>query len=339
MKMKKYIVASIMAAALLSSGCGKFVRDELISMQVEIDRLHEKVEDIKSGLLALRNTVGIMTSKGYIVDVKPYEDSTHTGWSLFFDTGHFNDKGEFVNDDSYSIDFYNGADGKDAKPFNLGVKYDEEEGHWYWYDYTEGNEHYIVADDGSRFRVDVKDGVTPLLKITDEGKWSISMDGGETWEDQDWPVHGKDAMEIFSDAQIFDDRIELTLAADSSVVTLLRYLPVELGLTMNGEELGESVPIAPGGKVSLDYEITGSGAAYAVLVAGTDGRLKTAIRRSSATTGSVDVTCPEAFPEGGYIYITVNDGNGRSIARVVNFVGAAPAAGDPGTNPGTGSGE
>jgi hypothetical protein len=339
MKMKRYIVASIMAAALLSSGCGKFVRDELIAMQNEIDGLFERVRDLNKDISEVRKAVNQMTQKGFIVDVQTYEDSTHTGWTLVFDSGHFNENGEFVNDGQSQYDFYNGADGKDAKPFNLGVKYDEEEGHWYWFDYTEGNEHYIVADDGSRFRVDVKDGVTPLLKITDEGKWSISMDGGETWEDQDWPVHGKDAMEIFSDAQIFDDRIELVLAADSSVVTLLRYLPVELGLTLDGEELGESVPVAPGGTVSLDYEITGSGAAYAVLVAGTDGRLKTAIRRASATTGSVDVTCPEAFPEGGYIYITVNDGNGRSIVRVVNFVGAEPATENPGTDTGTGSGE
>ena len=33
----------------------------------------------------------------------------------------------------------------------------------------------------------------------------------------------------------------------------------------------------------------------------------------------VKVTCPETFPEGGYVYITMNDGNGRSIYKVVHF--------------------
>ena len=56
----------------------------------------------------------------------------------------------------------------------------------------------------------------------------------------------------------------------------------------------------------------------------------------------MDVTCPEVFPEGSYVYITVNDGNGRSDVRVIRFTcrtfrvlygearHAAPAAGETG---------
>ena len=40
--MKKYIVVGIMAASLLASGCGKLVRDELISMQNEIDLIQKE---------------------------------------------------------------------------------------------------------------------------------------------------------------------------------------------------------------------------------------------------------------------------------------------------------
>ena len=60
-------------------------------------------------------------------------------------------------------------------------------------------------------------------------------------------------------------------------------------------------------------------AAQAIVVAGTDGRMKTAIQKVSDTTGVVKVTCPETFPEGGYVYITMNDGNGRSIYKVIHF--------------------
>ena len=43
MKMRTHIVAGILAASLLAGGCGKFVRDELITMQNEIDLLYGQV--------------------------------------------------------------------------------------------------------------------------------------------------------------------------------------------------------------------------------------------------------------------------------------------------------
>ena len=312
-----------MAAALLVSGCGQFVRDELISMQNEIDRLHEQVEDMNNGLVNLHGIVSQMAEKGYIVDVKEYEDEEHGGFSLFFRTVTLGPDGTVVKDDTYHIDLNNGVDGKDAKPFVLGVRSDGD--HWYWYDNEKDD--WMRSDDGDRFMVDGKDGKTPLLEIVKD-HWCISWDGGKTWETTDWEVKGKDAKEFFSGANVLDDRVELILAADSTVLTLPRFIEVGLSLTLDGESVGENVPIAPGGKGTLAYEITGTGAANAVVVAGTDGRLKTAIRRLTATTGTVEVTCPEVFPEGGYVYVTANDGNGRSVTRVVSFVEKSePAAG------------
>ena len=70
--------------------------------------------------------------------------------------------------------------------------------------------------------------------------------------------------------------------------------------------------------------------------------MKTALRPESATEGTVEVTCPEVFPEGGYVSVIVNDGNGRSDVRVIRFAArtlrllygeaayAAPAAGETG---------
>ena len=312
-----------MAAALLASGCGQFVRDELITMQNEIDRLHEQVEDMNNGLVNLHGIVSQMAEKGYIVDVKEFQDEERGGFSLFFRTVTLGADGSVVKDDTYHIDLYSGVDGKDAKPFVLGVRPDGD--HWYWYDNEKDD--WMRSPDGERFLVDGKDGKTPLLEIVKD-HWCISWDNGKTWETTDWEVKGKDAKEFFSGANVLDDRVELILAADSTVLTLPRYVEVGLSLTMDGAEVGENVPIAPGGKVTLDYEVTGTGAAGAVVVAGTDGRLKTAIRRRTATTGSVEVTCPEVFPEGGYVYVTVNDGNGRSVTRVVSFVEKSePAAG------------
>ena len=59
-----------------------------------------------------------------------------------------------------------------------------------------------------------------------------------------------------------------------------------------------------------------------MVFAGTDGRFKTSFKRLSDTTGVVRVICPAVIPEDGYIYINVNDPNGRSTVRVINFTKA-----------------
>ena len=317
--MKRYITAGIIAAALMASGCGKLVRDELITMQNEIDILYTQVEQMNKSLVTLKQIVGEMADKGYIVDVKEYQDEEHGGYTLAFRTVKLAEDGSIVSEDTYSIDLLSGVDGvdgKDAEPFVVGVKKDSDD-RWYWYDTKSGD--WLYSDSGEKFLVDGKDGLTPELRI-DNGYWSISWDGGKEWKATEWKAKGEDAKEIFSKAEVFDDRVELTLASDSTVLTLLRYLPVEVKLTVGEAELADSLMIAPGETIQISYAISGTGADQALLVAGTDGRLKTAIRKDSDTTGTVDVTCPAEFPEGGYIYITVNDGNGRSTVTVVNFV-------------------
>lgn len=329
-----------MAAALLTSGCGKFVRDELITMQNEMDQLYDQIKQMNDGLSTLRAVVTQMANNGYIVDVQQFELDGRGGYTLWFRSVQLGPDGSYVSDDSYSIDLYSGIDGKDGKdadPFVLSAMQDED-GRWYWYDVQADD--WMYALDGSRFLVDGKDGEngedgkTPKLDIED-GYWIISWDNGETWEETGWKARGDNAQEIFTGAEIFDDHIDLTLAADSTVISLARFMPLEVELTVDGAPVEGSLAIAPGDTVSIAYAITGTTAANAMLVAGTDGRFKTAIHRTSATEGVVDVICPEVFPEGGYIYITVNDGGGRSTVLVVNFTNGGSA----GTDEGQGSGE
>ena len=66
MKMKRYIAAGILATALLASGCGKFVRDELITMQNEIDQLTKKVSQMMNQDLAALSEV--VTQMAYRVE-------------------------------------------------------------------------------------------------------------------------------------------------------------------------------------------------------------------------------------------------------------------------------
>ncbi|MBR3097726.1 MAG: hypothetical protein IKH17_07585, partial [Bacteroidales bacterium] len=60
--MKKYIVVGIMAAALLASGCDKFVRDELITMQNEIDQIQNQVAQMNESIGSLRTIVDQMAA-------------------------------------------------------------------------------------------------------------------------------------------------------------------------------------------------------------------------------------------------------------------------------------
>ncbi|MBR4755669.1 MAG: hypothetical protein IK076_01870 [Bacteroidales bacterium] len=321
--MKKYIVAGIMAAALLASGCGDFIRNELITMQNEIDILYKQVDEMNKGLANLHGIVEVMASNGYIVEVQEFDNEGRGGYTLKFRTVKIDASGGVVSEETYSLDLLSGIDGKDgqdAEPFVVSVKQDTVDKRWYWYDAQEDK--WLESKDGERFLVDGKDGKTPYLKVED-GYWFLSWDedpDNKNWEETGWKAKGEDAKEIFSDARVLDDRVELVLAKDSTVLTLLRYLPVEVKLTTDDKELTDSLKIAPGETVSISYTLSGTEAAKALLVAGTDGRLKTAIQKETDTTGVVKVTCPDAFPEGGYIYITLNDGNGRSTVRVVHFI-------------------
>ena len=353
MKMKIHIAAiaaGILATAILAGGCGKFVRDELMYMQQEIDTLHvkitllqEQVKQANQGLETLQGIVRVMAANGYITNVEEFEAEDGAGYILSFRTVILDDNGDVSSDDSFSITLKNGVDGKDgedAQPYVVSMKQDEEDGRWYWF--STQDEDWLKDENGNRFLVD---GRTPQLKIED-GYWFISWDGKadddetKTWEETGWKAKGEDAFEWFTNAELFDDRLELTLASDGSVLVLPLLLPVDVALTYNGEDLEGDILIAPGETVSIQYALSGTGVENAILVAGTDGRLKTALRAESATEGTVDVTCPDAFPEGGYVYITVNDGNGRSIVRIIRFAcrtiklvygeaeHAAPAAGE-----------
>ena len=305
-----------MAAGLLVSGCGKFVRDELITMQNEIDLLQNQVNQMNESLVSLREIVDQMVAGGYVVDVKAFTDEDERGgYTLVFNDGS-------------ELKLYSGVDGKDGKDAvgpAVSIAQDED-GRWCW---TLDGE-FLTAEDGKHCPVDGNDGVTPRLKIDEEGYWCLSMDNGETWEQKkDWPARGKDADEIFSlNPKIYDDRIELVLSETGETIVLPYYLPLDVELSLEGQDLDGEVLIYPGETLSISYTLTGAGAEKALLVAGTDGRFKTAIKPDpeNPKAGTVEVTGtavnsenPWRVAEGSYIYITVNDGNGRSKVKVIRF--------------------
>ena len=346
MNMKTHIVvAGILAAALLAGGCGKFVRDELITMQNEIDLLYGQVDQMNKGLGTLQGIVGVMAANGYIVDVQEITDDERGGYILFFRTVTLDGNGNVSSQDDYTIRLYSGVDGKDALPYVVSAKKDEADGNWYWWHADEAPDgtptgEWLLDENGNRIPLE---GKTPSLSVNEEGYWCISWEGAEP-QPTDWKAKGEDAFEIFSKAEVFEDRVELTLASDGSVLVLPRIRPVEVVLTLNEQELPEQVLIDKGETLAIRYVLSGLGAEDAVLVAGTDGRFKTALRPESATEGTVEVTRPAEAEDiqGCYVYITVYDGNGRADVRIIRFAArsirclygdgayTAPAAGETG---------
>ena len=332
MEMKKYIIAGIMAVALMASGCGKFVRDELINMQNEIDRLQDVVSQANESLGTLQAVVDKMAAGGFIVDVQETAYGDTTAYVLKF--GYVDSNGNVVEDNNPLIlrTGVDGRNGEDAEPIVVGVKYDDQEYRWFWCD-SQTNE-WILDSEGNRIPVD---GRTPELKIEDDFWW-VTFDSNKPAEKKEWKKMGpaRGNPEVFSAVNALEDRVELTLASSGEVLTIMRYLPVELSLTIGDAEVGDSVPVSPGDTVTINYALTGTAAAKAMLFAGTDGRFKTSLKRLSDTTGVVKVICPAVLPEDGYIYITVNDANGRSTVRVINFIDAAAVVPDEGEESGEG---
>ena len=111
-----------MAAGLLASGCGKFVRDELITMQNEIDQIQNQVAQMNESIGALRTIVDQMADGGFVVEVKEFEDEDKRGgYTLVFNDGT-------------ELKLYSGVDGKDGvDAFGPAISItQDEEGHWVW---------------------------------------------------------------------------------------------------------------------------------------------------------------------------------------------------------------
>ena len=311
MKKRRYILC-LAAVVLLAGGCGKFVREELITMQSEIDQLHRQVADMNEALVSLRTLVDQMAAGGYVVEAKEFTDEDgRGGYTLVFNDGSL-------------MNLYSGVDGKDgedAVPPVIGLKQDETDGEWYW----TLDEEWILSPEGERFKAIGVDGITPQVQLmkaedSEETHWFYSMDGGTNWVDTGFNAKGKDAVEVFSSIEVLEDRIVLTLSADGSTLELPRTgkLAFNVELTLNLE--GEEQTIGEGETLPVRYTLTGDVTESTLLTAGTGGRYKTRIERSDTTRteGIVHVTAPDPFEEGS-VYLTVSDGKGYTKVRMLNF--------------------
>ncbi len=291
------IIGMTVLPALLLAGCD--VRKDLIDIQNDIDFLRGQIEQMNGSIASLRALLDEVKAGGIISSVVYQTEGKDTlGYVLSFQDGR-----------QVAI-----REGKDGYSPQLGVQQDED-GTWCWtLDgawLTDGDGHRIPA--AARNGVDGVDGLTPQLKIIDD-YWYLSVDEGLNWT-QLGKAKGDDAPSVFKAVDTSaEDHVTLTLM-DDSVIEIPVYRPV--GLTLDIEDAEH--PLAPGETFVIGYEVTGTLTDNTVVMAGTDGKFLLTMDRKPAS-GTVTVECPEAFSE-GFVFLMVNDGEGHSAVKVVNFFG------------------
>ncbi len=164
-----------------------------------------------------------------------------------------------------------------------------------------------------------QDGKTPKLKI-ENGRWMLSMDGGNTWEDIGQATGDKGEV-IFQkvDCSTDNDYVIFTLV-DGTEFKLPKYVNESSG--SNGQlsiTFSETTDILVEPLVDYDitYSITGADANTTIEAIGIDG-FEAIVTPSSISTGTITVT-PAWKNENKSVVIIVRDGEQISILKKLTF--------------------
>ena len=160
--MRRFYLTLILLLPLLG-GCQKLVRQEIDSLQEQIDLLQGKVASANRTLESIRQLLTQMENGGRIKSAVPVSEDGRNGYLITFNDGR-------------TIRIWSGKDGAKGEPgpeARIAVKAGED-GLWYW---TLDGE-WLKDSHGNRIRVTGDDGTSPVLKIED-GDWFISY--GDGW--------------------------------------------------------------------------------------------------------------------------------------------------------------
>ena len=187
-----------------------------------------------------------------------------------------------------------GADGKDAPVIGIA----QENGIYYW-TLTTGEETTWLTDEaGNKLPVTGASGITPLLSIDDEGYWTVSYDGGNTYtqitDTQGNPVQavgkdgadgedgtdgtpgtpGSDGDSFFQSVTQDSEKVILVLT-DGTVIHLPKAKAFGISFVQT-----ENIPLDEDG-VTLPYTITGADADTQVRAFVSKGNLEVTLSEGS----------------------------------------------------------
>ncbi len=204
--MKQLLVWGGVIGLLFSTACSdeyddSKLRDEIEDLTNRIENLEAQARITNSNLETLHSLLQTLQGNLFIAKV----EETDNGYTIYFTDGS-------------KATITNGEAGEDAP--TIGVEADED-GFYYWTITSNGVTEWLTDGSGNKLRADA---VRPVLGIDSEGYWTISYDGGKSYErilDADNnPVEAID--NIFSDAVVDGDWLKITLADGQQISVPIR---------------------------------------------------------------------------------------------------------------------
>lgn len=257
-----------------------------------IATLEEMVSMANTDISSLQTLVYAIRDSDSITSVNEFSEDGRSGYIVSFKSGK-------------SIRIYDGIDGKDRPMPEIGIKEDAD-GKYCW---TIGGE-WLVDENGSRVSCEGKDAIVPEVRITD-GYWEVSYDEGNTWAEIG-KADGQDKDTLFESIEITGSEVIFNLS-DGTSFTLPLYGGVSIEFDIEGDETG----IEARKEIYVNYVVTNA-TEKTVVTAASDGNYRVRVDRKNISEGTIVITSPK-FYEDGHVSVSVYDGNGYSMTRIINF--------------------
>ncbi len=312
MKTKHWLAAWLMAASFTACEYDDSeLKSDVSNLKDRITALEGQVNQMNEDIVSLQNIINAVDQQIGITQVEQNAD----GYTLHFTDGT-------------SIDLHNGEDGKDGTDTPI-IGIAQENGTYYWTMTTDGETSWLTDDEGNKLPVTGTAGVTPLLKVDDEGYWTVSYDQGNTYtqvtDNEGNPVQavgkdgqngtpgtsgtpGKDGDSFFQSVTQDSEKVILVLS-DGTVINIPKAKAFGIAF-----EQTENIPLDKDG-ITLPYTVTGADADTQVRAFVSKGNLEVTVSEGSITVKPTG----ENAPEGNEVIVLLFNKE-RTITTLLTFV-------------------
>lgn len=229
MKRIIFILWSILSFIMLQS-CND--RDEI---RQDINELNGRVDKLQETIMQYNDQVAtydaLLTGTSWIVDFSEHEQ----GYTIKLNNGK-------------NLEVYNGEADLDYSPFRIGL--DEKSGKYVWYYNDE-----ILKQNGKTVPASGENGVTPQVRINEDGRWEFSFDG-KTWEEGDNALP-RAGGSLFDDVKKTDKNGSTWIEGISEGVPCLTF-----SWTAGGIKNIVTIPTFSGLKLTMEVEKQDGGREY-----------------------------------------------------------------------------
>ena len=229
MKRIIFILLGIVSFIILQS-CND--RDEI---RQDIDNLNDRVDKLQETIMQYNEQVAaydaLLTGTSWMVDFSEHDQ----GYTIKLNNGK-------------KLEVYNGEADLDYSPFRIGL--DEKSGKYVWYYNDE-----ILKQNGETVPVVGENGVTPQVRVNENGRWEFSFDG-EIWKEGDNALPRAGGT-LFDDVKKTDENGNTWIEGTSKGIPCLTF-----SWTVGGIENVVTIPTLGGLKLTLEVGKQDGGKEY-----------------------------------------------------------------------------